>query len=222
MSLDFDRVYQLDHVPDLEEAKVATSYEWEGVTYELRNHIDGWLLAVRSASPSATIYPRRVDAEYAFGRVIVDVLLSTAGTRVGWNEQNLAGVTCDSNGTRWAVAWLQAGRPYFRDVDDWHSAHTTLADTLDAMAKQPVYTGSNMEDEILQAYLRLAASSTRATIDRAHLGDALREWRPQIQADRRVADIAKHLDVDRKFLYRVFDGTEWCPRYTPAGTAPVS
>jgi hypothetical protein len=39
-----------------------------------------------------------------------------------------------------------------------------------------------------------------------------------MQADRRVADFAKHLNVERKFLYRVFNGTEWCPRYTPTGT----
>lgn len=216
MSLDFETVYQPDQIPDLEDAKVVTSYEWEGVTYELRNHIDGWLLVIRSATPTATIYPSHVDGEYAFGCVIVNALLSTAGTQVGWNEQNQAGVTRNSNGTRWATAWLQAGRPQFRDFNDWHSAHTALADTLEAMAKQPVYTGSNMEDEILQAYLHLAASNVRATVDRAHLGDVLRQWQSHIQAARRVADIAKRVDVERKFLYRVFDGTEWCPRYTSA------
>ncbi len=183
---------------------------------ELRNHIDGWLLVIRSATPTATIYSSHVDGEYAFGRVIVNTLLSTSGTRVGWNDQNQAGVTRNSNGTRWAIAWLQAGRPQFHDFNDWHSAHTALADTLEAMAKQPVYTGSNMEDEILQAYLRLAASNVRATVDRAHLGDVLRQWQSHIQADRRVAAIAKRLNVERKFLYRVFDGTEWCPRCTPA------
>jgi DNA-binding NtrC family response regulator len=218
MALSYDTVYQLDQIPDLEDAKVLASYEWEGVAYELRNHIDGWLLVVRSASSTATLYPTHVDGEFAFGRVIVDALLSSAGTRVGWNEQNRAGVTRDRQGTRWAVAWLQAGHPHFRDFDNWHSAHTALADTLEAMAAQPVYTGSNMEDEILQAYLRLAASNMRATVDRAHLGDTLREWQSHIQSDRRVADFAKQLDVERKFLYRVFNGTEWCPRYTAPAT----
>ncbi|MFJ8158373.1 hypothetical protein [Streptomyces sp. NPDC094468] len=212
MPLSFETVYQLDEVPALEDAKVSRSHKWEGVTYELLNHIDGWLLVIRSASSTATPYPSLGDGEYAFGRVIVNAVLDTASTRVDWNDQNQAGVACDSTGTQWAVGWLQAGRPCFQVFSDWHTAHTALASTLEAMANQPVYTGSNMEDEILQAYLHLSASNVRALVDRARLGDTLRLWQPHIQADRRVRELAQRLDVERKFLYRVFDNTEWCAR----------
>jgi hypothetical protein len=46
-------------------------------------------------------------------------------------------------------------------------------------------------------------------VARAALGDTVRNWQGHLQDERRVSSLARLLGVERKFLYRVFDGSEW-------------
>lgn len=196
-------------IDGLDDARVVKSLEWGGVVYELRNHVDGWIVVTRSEAPAAAVYSLLEEAELALGLAAAEVILATAQTSARWNGDIEAGVACSPDGTRWALAWICNGVPGFTERDGWDSAHLALADKLDVMADGPIYTGSNLEDEIAQAHLRRAAAEVRTQVATAQLGDAMRKWQAHLQEGRLVARIARHLGVERKFLYRVFAGHEW-------------
>jgi hypothetical protein len=107
------------------------------------------------------------------------------------------------------VAWISSGEPGFSGHEEWDAAHLALAGRLDAMADGPVHTGSNMDDDIARAFLRREAAEIRAVVARAALGGTVRNWQGHLQDGRRVSSLARLLGVERKFLYRVFDGSEW-------------
>jgi hypothetical protein len=196
-------------IDGLDDAQVVKSLQWDGVVYELRNHVDGWIVVIRSDEPAAAVYSLLEEAELALGLAAAEVILAAAQTSVRWNGDTEAGVASSADGTRWAMASIRNGVPRFTEHDGWDSAHLALADELDLMADGPVYTGSNLEDEIAQAHLRRAAAEVRTAVATAQLGDAMRKWQPHLQQGRLVARIARHLGVERKFLYRVFAGQEW-------------
>jgi hypothetical protein len=196
-------------IDGLDDARVVKSLEWAGAVYELRNHVDGWIVVTWSEEPTAAVYSLLEEAELALGLAPVEVILAAAQTSVRWNGDIEAGVACSADGTLWAMAWIRNGVPGFTKHDGWDSAHLALADELDLMADGPVYTGSNLEDEIARAHLRRAAAEVRTAVATAQLGDVMRKWQPHLQEGRLVARIARHLGVDRKFLYRVFAGQEW-------------
>jgi hypothetical protein len=90
------------------------------------------------------------------------------------------------------------------------------------MADGPVHTGgSDIDDDIARAFLRRGGGRHPAMVARAALGDIVRNWQGRLQDGRRVSSLARLLGVERKFLYRVFGGSEWrsgCG--TPTWTRP--
>lgn len=196
-------------VDGLDDARIVKSLEWDGVVYELRNHPDGWIVITWSDKPTAAVYSLQYEADLALRLAAVEVILAAAQTSVRWNGDIQAGVACSADGTRWALAWIRNGVPGFTEQDGWDGAHLALADELDVIAAGPVYTGSNLEDEIAQAHLCRSAAEIRAAVATAQLGDVMRKWQEHLQEGRLVARIARHLGVQRKFLYRVFAGQEW-------------
>ncbi|MEU5298644.1 hypothetical protein [Streptomyces umbrinus] len=209
MPLDFDTTYRPDEIADLDDAKVVTSIQWDGVVYELRNHLDGWVFLTWSKTPTATVHPLMTEGEHALHLAVAETVLEAATTRIQWDNHNQAAVAASSDGTRWATTWIQAGHPHHSEHEDWDSAHLTLADRLDEMAEGPVYTGNNIEDEIAKAHLHRAAADIRSAVALAKLGDVMRDAQPHLQKERQVTAIASRLGVERKFLYRVFTGEEW-------------
>jgi hypothetical protein len=204
-------------IDGLDEARVEESLEWNGVVYELRNHVAGWIVVTRSEHPAAAVYIMIDEAVMALRLAVAEVVLAAAQTSVRWNGDIQAGVACSPDGARWALAWICSGRPGFTEHDDWESAHLALADRLDTMG--PIYTGSNLEDEITRAHLHRAAAEVRTAVATAQLGDVMRKWQVHIQAGRLVTRIASCLGVERKFLYRVFAGQEW--RRRSKASSPV-
>ncbi|MFB7674093.1 hypothetical protein ACFC26_22040 [Kitasatospora purpeofusca] len=209
MPLDYETVMDPAAITGLDSARVVKSLEWDGITYELRNHLEGWIFVTWSEKPTAVVHPYGTDGEHALRLAVARTILGAAKTRIRWNAHNQAGVASNSAGTCWATAWIKAGEPCHSEHDDWDSAHSALADRLDELAAGPVRTGSSLEDEIAQAHLYRAAADVRAAVARARLGDVMREAQIYLQEGRRVAAVAKNLGVERKFLYRVFAGEEW-------------
>lgn len=204
-------------VEGLAEAKVTRALSWDGVSYELRNHLDGWFVVTWSERPAAAAYAVYSEAETALRRTVADAILAAAVTCVQWNEGIRAGVTPSMDGTRWAAAWIHAGEAGHSEHDDWDAAHLALAGQLDTMAWSALHTGTNMEDQIARAYLKRAAADTRSAVAVAELGDVMRTWQGHLQDGRRVTEMAQRLGVERPFLYRVFAGREW-HRRRPRGT----
>ncbi|MFI5753179.1 hypothetical protein ACIBBE_46970 [Streptomyces sp. NPDC051644] len=203
------QVLDLSEISDLDQTRVVESLEWDGVTYELRDHVNDWIVVTWSKTPTATAHPLMTEGGLALHLAVAEVILGEAKTRVRWNEHNQAGVAASSDGARWATTWIQAGRPHYSEHDDWDAAHLALADRLDEMSEGPVYAGSNIEDEIARAYLHRAAADIRSAVAVAKLGAVMRDAQPFLQKERQVTAIANHLGVERKFLYRVFAGEEW-------------
>jgi hypothetical protein len=80
------------------------------------------------------------------------------------------------------------------------------------MGDGPVHTDSNIDD-IAQAFLRRAAADTRdGRSARARRHRA--ELAGRLQDEQRISSLAWLPCVERKFLYRAFDGTEWAPLTT--------
>ncbi|MFE5842119.1 hypothetical protein ACFQ7N_10775 [Streptomyces niveus] len=209
MPLDFDTTYRPDEIVDLDDAEVVTFCQWDGVAYELRNHLDGWVFVSWSKVPTATVHPLMAEGEHALRLAVAESVLGAATTHVRWDDHNRAGVAADSAGTGWAATWIQAGHPHHSEHKDWDSAHREIAERIDEIAEGPVYTGTSVEDEIAKAYLHRAAADIRSAAARAKLGDVMRNAQPHLQKERQVTSIASRLGINRKFLYRVFAGKEW-------------
>ncbi|MCM2430987.1 hypothetical protein [Streptomyces sp. RKAG337] len=216
MALPFDQVLPVAAIPELEEAGLwrdlrgrPMTQEWEGVTYEVRNHIAGPITVTRSAEPTAILYPLSLEAEYAYNRGPAEAVFSAAGTKAGWDDNNRAAVASGQNGTRWAAAWFNNGVPGFAEHDTWDDALRTMAQQLDSMADGHVITGDNITARIASAHLRRSANQVRDLLLTAELGDAVRVAKAWMQEERMVSQIASGLAVNRRFVYRVFEGTEW-------------
>ncbi|MFJ2745405.1 hypothetical protein ACIO3O_37745 [Streptomyces sp. NPDC087440] len=203
------QVLDPNKITDLDDTRVVESLKWNGVTFELRDHVDDWLAITWSEPPVATAHPLMAEGRFSLHLAVAEAILEAATTRILWNDHNQAGVAVNNDGSCWTAAWIQAGQPHYSEHDDWNAAHLALADRLDEMAQSPVYTGSNIEDEIAQAHLHRAAADIRSAVALAKLGDVVRDAQPHLQKGRQVTAIAKNLGVERKFLYRVFAGEEW-------------
>lgn len=210
MTLDYGRAYDPSEIPDLDQARQIKAREWHGTLYEIRNHLDGFVFVTHSTPPTATVHSL-VEAEIAFNRALITQIADEANTRVRWDDDNLGAVTLGAEG--WVMAWLHNGKGDITEHGDWEAAHLALADRLDRMAEGPLYTGSSTAvQDVVAAYLQRAACDIRSDLARVRLGDAVRAAQPVIQKERRVSELAQGLDVDRKFVYRVFNGTEWIRR----------
>lgn len=216
MALPFDQVLPIEEIPELEKAGLwhdlhgrPLTQEWEGVTYEVRNHIAGCIAVTRSAEPTAVLYPVALEAEYAYNRAPAEAVFGTAGTTAGWDDNNRAAVAAGQDGTRWAAAWFNNGVPGFAEHDTWDGALLTMARQLDAMADGHVLTGDNITARIASAHLRRSANRVRDLVLTAELGDAVRAGKAWMQEERMVSQIASGLGVNRRFVYRVFEGAEW-------------
>ncbi|MEU6350110.1 hypothetical protein ABZ896_12365 [Streptomyces sp. NPDC047072] len=232
------RVYAADEVPELDPDS-APQYRtapwplcWGTLSFEIRNHLNGWMTVVRgrnAAEPghpvlenhgwvamarehdaTAVLHGFLDDAQIAAGRAVVDTLTVAACTRKGWDDDNRVVVAEEEPGNgRWAVAWLHNGRPGYAEHESWKAAHTEAARQLDIMAESFIITGDTYTAAIASAHLRRCAHQIRGRILTADLGDTVRQRRSEMKRDRTVTKISTGLGVERAFLYRVFEGTEW-------------
>ncbi|MFF2378364.1 hypothetical protein ACFVUW_28640 [Streptomyces xiamenensis] len=207
MPVPFDQVMPAGDVPGLEDVPLwrgtrrrPFQAQWGGVTYEVRNHDDGYIAVSRTAEPTAVNYPLALEAEYAFHRALAETVFADAA----------AGR--EPGGERWAAAWISNGVPGFSEHDTWNEAHRAAARQLDEMAGGLVLTGDTLTAQIASAHLRRCANQVRDTLLTAELGEVVRLGKGWMQEERMVTQIAHGLEVNRRFVYRVFEGTEWrCP-----------
>lgn len=215
---------------------------WGGATYEVRNHVDGWVTVIRApktsvpghpafgsagwdsvartAEVSAVLHHPLEVAEIAFGRALFDAVSHEACAAKGWDDDNRVAVAPEPGSSRWGVAWMHNGRPGFSEHDSWSSALTEAAQQLDAMAESSVYLDSTWTSDVAAAHLRRCANQIRGMVLTAELGDAVRSHRPDMKKDRSISKVAACLDVERSFLYRVFDGKEWVGHSAASAPAP--
>ncbi|MEU8759462.1 hypothetical protein [Streptomyces sp. NPDC048659] len=212
----FDQVVPAGDIPDLEDAPLwrdargrPLHRQWGGATYEVRNHLDGCILVCRTAEPTATNYPLSQEAELAFHRALADTVFADAAINKGWDAGNRAAAGAEPGGSRWAAAWISNGVPGFTEHDTWDGAHRAAAERLDEMADGLVLTGDTLTAQIASAHLRRCANQVRDVVLTAELGDAVRRGKGWMKEERLVTQIAAGLDINRRFLYRVFNGTEW-------------
>jgi len=239
MALSVERVYPADAIPDLNAAPLVrlpaglSTGRWGAFTFELRNHAEGWISVIRGSGATDTGHPfllpdgwtsgpRESDAtavrhplldeaEIALGRALADALTSTACTTKSWDDDNRIAVGQEPGGQRWATAWLHNGRPAFAEHNSWREAHLDAAHQLDSMTDSLIVTGDTWTAAIVEAHLRRCANQVRDMVLTADLGDAVRASETGMRHERAVSKIARGLDVQRTFLYRVFEGTEWAP-----------
>lgn len=237
MALSIEQVHPAEAVRDLDEAPLVRHsilplpQQWGDLTFELRNHIEGWITVIRGSqttdtghpllltdgwiSPpresgaTAVLHPRLEEAEIALGRALADAVTVTACTTKSWDDNNRIAVAQEPGTARWTAAWLHNGVPGFTEHDSWKAAQTDAARQLDAMADSFILTGDTYTAAIASAHLRRRANQVRAQVLTADLGNVIRSHKEDMQNERRVTKIANGLGVQRPFLYRVFKGTEW-------------
>ncbi|MFE7485758.1 hypothetical protein [Streptomyces sp. NPDC057552] len=237
MALSIEEVHPAKAVRDLDEAPLVRHSilplpgHWGDLTFELRNHIEGWITVIRGSqtadtghplllaggwiSPpresgaTAVLHPRLEEAEVALGRALADAVTVTACTTKSWDDNNRIAVAQEAGTARWMAAWLHNGVPGFTEHDSWKAAQTDAARQLDAMADSFILTGDTYTAAIASAHLRRCANQVRAQVFTADLGNVIRSHKEEMQNERRVTTIANGLGVQRPFLYRVFKGTEW-------------
>lgn len=219
MPVPFDQVLPAGDIPGLEDVPLwrdtrlqPFQAKWGGFTYEVRNHDDGYIAVNRTTEPTAVNYPLAQEAEYAFHRALADTVFATATVSRGWDTRNRAAASPEPGGERWAAAWISNGAPGFSEHGTWNEAHRAAARKLDEMADGFVMTGDTLTAQIASAHLRRCANQVRDVVLTAELGEAVRLGKAWMREERMVTQIADGLDVNRRFVYRVFKGTEWrCP-----------
>ncbi|WP_127453110.1 hypothetical protein [Streptomyces sp. B29(2018)] len=237
MALSIEQVHPAEAVRDLDEAPLVRHgilplpRHWGDLTFELRNHIEGWITVIRGSQTADTghpllltggwisppresgatvvLHPRLEEAEVALGRALADAVTVTACTTKSWDDNNRIAVAQEAGTARWTAAWLHNGVPGFTEHDSWKAAQTDAARQLDAMADSFILTGDTYTAAIASAHLRRCANQVRAQVLTADLGNVIRSHKEEMQNERRVTKIANGLGVQRPFLYRVFNGTEW-------------
>ena len=214
MPISYETLIEPGQIAGLNDTRVVASQQWNGTTWELHNHEHGWILVTGPDDARAIAYAIHADGDRALRQAAANAIIAAARTHTRWDDYNQAAVAASADGASWALAWVQAGEPGISRHDDGDSAHLALASRLEEMAAGPVYTGSNMEDEIARAQLLRAAAVIRADVATAQLGDVVRHWRPHLQESRQTAGIGRKLQISRRFLYRVLEGAEWRRRWS--------
>ncbi|WP_328373728.1 hypothetical protein OG800_50820 (plasmid) [Streptomyces sp. NBC_00445] len=237
MGLSTEHVHPADKVPELDDARLVRLRAWPSPcrwgehTFELRNHVEGWITVIRGSEAvvarhpllqrdgwislprecgaTAVRHPLLEEAEIALGRALADTVATVACTKKSWDDNNRIAVAQEPGGQRWATAGLHNGRPAFAEHDSWRQAHLDAAQQLDAMADSFIVTGDTWTAAIASAHLRRCANQVRDQVLTADLGNVVRARRTDMEQARTVSKIAKGLGVERTFLYRVFNGTEW-------------
>lgn len=238
MVLGIEQVHPADAVRDLDEAPLVRHsilpipQQWGDLTFELRNHIEGWITVIRGSpapdtghplllgdggwiSPpresgaTAVRHPRLEEAEIALGRALADAVTVTACTTKSWDDNTRIAVAQEPGTDRWTTAWLHNGVPGFTEHHSWKAAQTAAAKQLDTMAGSFILTGGTYHAAIASAHLRRCANQVRDRVLTADLGDVIRSHKEDMQNERSVTTIANGLGVQRPFLYRVFKGTQW-------------
>ncbi|MFI6283030.1 hypothetical protein [Streptomyces sp. NPDC050988] len=237
MVLSIEQVHPAETVRDLDEAPLVRHSilplprQWGDLTFELRNHIEGWITVIRGSQTTDTGHPLLLadgwispprefgatavlhsgleQAEIALGRALADAVTVAACTTKSWDDNNRIAVAQEPGTSRWTAAWLHNGVPGFTGHDSWKAAQTDAAKQLDAMAGSFIVTGDTYTAAIASAHLRRCANQVRDQVLTAELGDVIRSHKEDMQNERRVTKIADGLGVQRPFLYRVFKGTEW-------------
>jgi hypothetical protein len=104
----FDQVLPAGDIPDREDVPLwrdtrsrPLHRQWGGATYEVRNHLDGCIVACRTAEPTAVNYPLSQEAEYAFYRALAYTVFAGAAISKGWDADNRAAAGAEPGGDRW-------------------------------------------------------------------------------------------------------------------------
>jgi hypothetical protein len=249
MTLSVEHLYPAEAVPDLDDAPLVrlparpSLRQWGALTFELRNHAEGWITVIRGSAAAdtghpllqsdgwiaaprefeatAVRHPLLEEAELALGRALTDALTATAWTKKSWDDNNRIAVARVPGSHRWATAWLHNGVPAFAEHGSWKDAHIEAAQQLDSMATSFIMTGDTWTATIASAHLRRCANQVRDLVLTADLGDAIRAGKADMQHERSVTQIANGLGVQRTFVYRVFEGSEWAPYPHGSGTVPL-